>query len=1109
MFGVEVKKLFDYIIKNKKFDLNDPDSINRITLIDLWEGIKGNKDKDVKLSKKQQKKIIDSYLLSNEVIGPNTPEIIKKNKECIIKSIQLDLNSINYIVDKKWYLKKDECYNEDFGNIYYVPEYAVEEFFKQLENKSYVLSKKSPDFLRFDLKVALKSIEEDIDSANFILLDYMSSKEQKEIISRMIELGYELSEKSSSNIKANIDIVLDAISKDISNAKYAEGEAKRDPRVLKILIENDFDLSIEDIKDFNLSLCTDKTMMRGVLKALYDYLDVFDDQMKEKDYLNKMAEVYWGALNKDLTIEKIKQSFDYFAEEAWMHHRLNFMELYANVFGKICATLCKYDNFEKALDEINCLGEMEEVLGDKYNTVFKTMSLYHKLAHSGEKDEAFNKCRNQLAKLSGLYVAKAKENYKKDIVDGILDNMKGHFKLDKNNSLVISKARENCQKDRFSYLYRHNDEEINKFISRITEKYKDEVPEILLNDMVYHFVVCDESKLDKFYKAPKGFTDYKKYKEACKLINRLNSGFIKYTDLELSNYRDIIVLDEETNKYYYNGRTFTQENIDRYIVYKKYQVIFEKIKQEIMAKVKTLETTEEEINEIIEERSFRRKFNFTDEFFKFDREDVLDSYTIKDFINRCTFEGHATDFNDELDDDTYKLLKEFGINSSIIWFNLFEAYNWCDYYDHDEYYEAMNSMELLSTLSDVVPSDFSNIGDVLNLVKLSESADEASIAALGTDVIFNICRNRDHTYHSSEQIVDRAYDLVSRMVLRTDSTVPYVHGETENYRYSLYDVLDNNVLLAGINTDACFKVDGVDNDFLHYCLLDKNGFVIKIEDKNGNFIGRAGGFRNGNCVFINQLRTIYDRGGSGYLGNVESEQLEIVDAFQQACRDMVNISQNNPMEKDKIDHVFVTQSYAFEEFDSNVSEDVREAIGNAPMVNNSRDWAMFCEETDNLRDCDIEDGFTTDYGNYDLICVASKRSNIHPKNIKKKDVRSVYMRPRNNISIKTNPDEDFIRKMEKTNSIAFRNSWKLYEPLSISKDCIYFQGDNWYIIYNTKTKETEMNCLQEPFAIKEAKATLEVIKETLNAKRRPTVDSYTKRIVNKLPKNYCMKSPTK
>ena len=290
-------------------------------------------------------------------------------------------------------------------------------------------------------------------------------------------------------------------------------------------------------------------------------------------------------------------------------------------------------------------------------------------------------------------------------------------------------------------------------------------------------------------------------------------------------------------------------------------------------------------------------------------------------------------------------------------------------------------------------------------------------------------------------------ELVCKMAKRNKSTVPYVSGKTTNYEYSMYDPLDESVLLSGIYTDACFKVDGNDNDFFHYCCLDKNGFVIKITDKFGNFIGRAGGFRNGNCIFINQLRTIYDEGGEGYNGTYENEQQEIINTFKKACEDIVITSKNNIYEKDKIEYVFVTKSYALKQLKSNVNGDVQEKITDYPMDTVSEDWKEFKNNTKNLQE---DSGFETDYGSYALICMASSKdiNKIHPRDIKSKDVLALYKRKRNKVIGTNEIDKKIINKVNKIRGIySYLNNEK-FDWISIPEDSLVFIGDNWYIVYN-------------------------------------------------------------
>ena len=313
-----------------------------------------------------------------------------------------------------------------------------------------------------------------------------------------------------------------------------------------------------------------------------------------------------------------------------------------------------------------------------------------------------------------------------------------------------------------------------------------------------------------------------------------------------------------------------------------------------------------------------------------------------------------------------------------------------------------------------------------------------------------LCKFLGFTHHDKKIIVSRAQRLISKMVGRSMSTVPYVSGETMNYKYSLYDSQDVDVLLAGINTDACFRVDGNDNDFLHYCCLDKNGFVIKITDKDGNFIARAGGFRNGNCVFLNQLRTIYDECGDNYHGKYEHETNEIIETFRKACEEIVRTSQENELESEKIDHVFVTRSYSLSNAGPTVSKIIKDKIGCYPMETSSQDWKDFID--DNVGALYISrssSGFTNDYGSHSLICVASTKEpqDLEPEDLKFGDVEALYERTRNKIIATTNIDSNIIRKIKKIAGIYSYFNDIEYKEISIPEGSTVFVGDNWYCVY--------------------------------------------------------------
>lgn len=59
----------------------------------------------------------------------------------------------------------------------------------------------------------------------------------------------------------------------------------------------------------------------------------------------------------------------------------------------------------------------------------------------------------------------------------------------------------------------------------------------------------------------------------------------------------------------------------------------------------------------------------------------------------------------------------------------------------------------------------------------------------------------------------------------------------------------------GERTGACMRIGGMGETLWKFCLEDKNGFHIRFENPyTGEYISRVSGFRNGNTVFLNELR---------------------------------------------------------------------------------------------------------------------------------------------------------------------------------------------------------------------------------------------------------------
>lgn len=114
-------------------------------------------------------------------------------------------------------------------------------------------------------------------------------------------------------------------------------------------------------------------------------------------------------------------------------------------------------------------------------------------------------------------------------------------------------------------------------------------------------------------------------------------------------------------------------------------------------------------------------------------------------------------------------------------------------------------------------------------------------------------------------------------------------------------------LTYGERTGACMRIGGAGRSLYNFCLEDDNGFHIRFSDPNtGKFISRVSGFRNGNTVFLNELRNSE---------NLKFNNKEVVEACQLIAQELINLSKDSTL---PIDNVVITPHYAMQ--DSGMSE---------------------------------------------------------------------------------------------------------------------------------------------------------------------------------------------
>ena len=104
----------------------------------------------------------------------------------------------------------------------------------------------------------------------------------------------------------------------------------------------------------------------------------------------------------------------------------------------------------------------------------------------------------------------------------------------------------------------------------------------------------------------------------------------------------------------------------------------------------------------------------------------------------------------------------------------------------------------------------------------------------------------------------------------------------------------------GERTNACMRCGGIGDSLFEFCLTNPNGFHIRFEEPDTHeYISRVSGFRNGNTVFLNQLRHSCNK-------NLYSSE-ELVEYIKIVANELIELSRNSGC---PIENVFISGGYA-------------------------------------------------------------------------------------------------------------------------------------------------------------------------------------------------------
>ena len=157
---------------------------------------------------------------------------------------------------------------------------------------------------------------------------------------------------------------------------------------------------------------------------------------------------------------------------------------------------------------------------------------------------------------------------------------------------------------------------------------------------------------------------------------------------------------------------------------------------------------------------------------------------------------------------------------------------------------------------------------------------------------------------NNERLIE-AIKLTKENYLRREVTVPtfdrtFNLTSGKQLEVTVGNFTDPSNLTHGERTGACMRIGGVGESLFYFCLKNPNGFHIRFNDpETGEYISRVSGFRNGNTVFLNELR--YSCNPSKF------DDDEVIEACKKAANELIRLSAGSTC---PIENVVISDEYA-------------------------------------------------------------------------------------------------------------------------------------------------------------------------------------------------------
>lgn len=658
------------------------------------------------------------------------------------------------------------------------------------------------------------------------------------------------------------------------------------------------------------------------------------------------------------------------------------------------------------------------------------------LVHEEKAQEA----RAKLKEIIRRATSKFKESYIKSIISEKTESLKAttikipkinHQKILSSNSFLsyilstpaLRKRIENIICDKLDIVI---DESTLKQIILVTtqKNYKNELTEILgiKKPTAYDAFLKEKyiNRLDRNF-APKLNTIFSnasleekelitkvlEYKVKCKEnnanqdseeFNRIKK-FIKKVDMSLLEEISIVMykanasISIENNEFVFNVPSrLTKKQKEECLEYNKtlkklrsiHNAIYDLYKQQIyilnnfMTTTTPLSQTEEDIYEI-------------------DKDKWLNPDKIKILI-----ENINQDAINSLSPDAFIKLKKYLNEDGLLWAYL--AGN----IELNEITKIINNFNAIYTCVNSEKITIENISEIIKNANLYDYIDDISVALIGLDRLSKIINYNQFsgvavTSEDIKKRIRKVIDLCVRSERKRTSSLPFnCDVKLDDLTLKRYHNNDPDIFTCGVDTKTCFFVSVNENDFFFFSLLHKDGYTIKITDKDNNLIARASCFRKNNVLMINGIRCINNKVIPENQEDLATMK-KIVNLIELMAKKMINLTTNSDC---PIDYVICNKAGILEnDYFSQKFQPVNPILFREPInVYSGYHWESFVHLYDNeeeqfLQEVSVEPSksFTTDFGeHYPALMITSRdyKDLVSPRDISLEDEEDTYTRPR-------------------------------------------------------------------------------------------------------------------